>query len=206
MMKFFYIFSLQTIVASAQKVGNHMGGNNTDMFDEPSYLRSLRRNGNKQGKGRNGGMKNGGRAGGRSDMMDIIHKLFDNRGSIMREITETPDGVTTYTHSDDDQVANWIITHVKQMTSLMEAEKGIRLWDDLFEKAFEYHNLNHLTFSEVEDGVTVTHEVNHDVEGQARDCLVAIIHEHSSVVSDFIQRGSDEAQANHAVPDICSGM
>lgn len=105
----FYIFSLQTIVASSQKVGNHVGGNHTDMMDESSYLRSLRGNGNKHGKGHNGGMRNGGRAGGRNEMMQTIHNLFDNRGSIMREITQTSDGVETYTYSDDDQVASWII-------------------------------------------------------------------------------------------------
>ena len=79
------------------------------MIDESSYLRSLRGNGNKRGKGHNGGMRNGGRAGGRNEMMQTIHNLFDNRGSIMREITQTSDGVETYTYSDDDQVASWII-------------------------------------------------------------------------------------------------
>ncbi len=95
---------------------------------------------------------------------------------------------------------------VKQMKSLMEADEGIRLWDDLFEIAFEYHDLNHLSFTEVDNGIKVSHEVNDDVEGQAKDCAVAIIHSHASVVSEFIQRGTDEAQANHPAPDECSGM
>ncbi len=98
------------------------------------------------------------------------------------------------------------VRSVNQMTSLMEADKGIRLWDDLFEKAFEYHDLNHLSFTEVEDGVKVTHEVNNDVKGQEKDCVVAIIHKHASVVSQFIRLGRDEAQLNHEVPEECSGM
>ncbi|KAL7517145.1 hypothetical protein ACHAWX_002094 [Stephanocyclus meneghinianus] len=206
MKSIFYIFSLQTIVASSHKVGNHMEGNHTGMIDETSYLRSLRGNDKKHGKGRNGSMRNGGRAGSRNEMMQTIHNLFDNRDSIMRDVTQTSDGVETYTYSDDSQVASWIISHVKQMKSLMEADVGIRLWDDLFEIAFEYHDLNHLSFTEVDNGIKVSHEVNDDVAGQAKDCAVAIIHSHSSVVSEFIQRGTDEAQANHPAPDECSGM
>lgn len=110
MKSIFYIFSLQTIVASSHKVGNHMEGNHTGMIDETSYLRSLRGNDKKHGKGRNGSMRKSGRAGGRNEMMQTIHNLFDNRGSIMRDVTQTSDGVETYTYSDDSQVASWIIS------------------------------------------------------------------------------------------------
>ncbi len=95
---------------------------------------------------------------------------------------------------------------VTQMARLMEGNGGIRLWDDLFEKAFEYRHENHLSFTEVEDGVKVEHKVNDDVDSQERECIVAIIHDHAAVVSEFIKRGMDEAHLNHPVPEECSGM
>ena len=92
------------------------------------------------------------------------------------------------------------------MARLMEEGSGIRLWDDLFEKAFEYRNMNHLSFTEEENGVKVTHAVNNDVHGQEKECIVAIIHEHAAVVSEFISNGMVEAHSNHAVPKECSGI
>jgi uncharacterized protein YpmB len=100
------------------------------------------------------------------------------------------------------------IFSVKQMKALMEDDGGgIRLWDDLFEKAWQYHDLNHLTITEeVADGVKVTHEVNDGVDEEEKDCVVAIIHEHAAVVSKFITNGMSEAHSNHLAPAECNGL
>jgi hypothetical protein len=97
------------------------------------------------------------------------------------------------------------------MKQLMEQGRGgIRLWDDLFEKAFQYHNFNTLEITEyTDDGVKVRHEVNNDNDQlvnneKLKECVVAIIHEHATVVSDFATVGMEEAHKNHAVPDICA--
>ncbi|KAL7490140.1 hypothetical protein ACHAW6_015876 [Cyclotella cf. meneghiniana] len=208
----FCIWSLGAMLVSAYHVGNNDGGNYTSMIEESMDLRKLRGYGNRGGMGMGwggwgsgGGMMNGG-GGGRMEIMQTIHNLFDNRRSIVREVKQTNDGVETYTYSDDQDVTNWIVEHVTQMATLMEGNGGIRLWDDLFEKAFEYRHENHLSFTEVEDGVKVEHKVNDDVDRQERECIVAIIHEHAAVVSEFVKRGMDEAHSNHAVPDECSGM
>ncbi|KAL3790469.1 hypothetical protein HJC23_012025 [Cyclotella cryptica] len=225
----FCICSLRAMMASAYYVGNDMGGS---IIDDSLHLRRPRGHGYRYrggmgmggkgmggkgmggkgmggkgmgGKGHGGGMMNGG-GGGRMEIMRTIHNLFENRGSITREVNRTSDGVQTYTYSDDEQVKTWIVNHVTQMARLMEGGGGIRLWDDLFEKAFEYRHMNHLSFTEVDDGVQVTHEANSDVHGQERECVVAVIHEHASVVSEFITRGMEEAHSNHAVPKQCSAM
>ena len=95
------------------------------------------------------------------------------------------------------------------MKNLMSKDDGgIRLWDDLFELAWQYHDFNGLSIEKLSDGsgVEVTHEVNDDVEGPERDCVVAVIHDHASVVSDFIANGRSEAQLNHPVPIKCNGL
>jgi hypothetical protein len=99
-----------------------------------------------------------------------------------------------------------ILFSVTQMKNLMEDDEGIRLWDDLFLVAFQYHDLNHLSITEVGNGVKVEHEVNQDVDGQERDCVIAIIHEHAGVVTKFISNGMDEAHLNHLVPDECDEL
>ena len=48
------------------------------------------------------------------------------------------------------------------MKNLMEAGSGIRMWDDLFEAAFHYHDLNQLSITELDDGVNVTHRVTQE--------------------------------------------
>jgi hypothetical protein len=193
----YLIISLQALVTSAL----HHDNNSTDVF------RSLRGKG--MGMGNGMGMGHGGNRGsGRREMMQIIHGLLENGDKIEREVTETDKGIHSYTHSTDSQVSEWIKKHVEQMKALMEEDEGgIRLWDDLFEKAWQYHDFNHLTITEdVVDGVKVTHEVNDDVNGEERDCVVAIIHEHAAVVSKFITNGMSEAHSNHLVPGECNGL
>ena len=115
--------------------------------------------------------------------MQIIQRLFQNRDSIEREVTETDEGVIAYTHSNNKQVSEWIKKQlgrvlntfvlffwfdislfschlsVEQMKNLMEEGSGIRMWDDLFEVAFQYHDLNEMSITELKDGVNVTHHV-----------------------------------------------
>lgn len=91
------------------------------------------------------------------------------------------------------------------MKNLMEAGSGIRMWDDLFEAAFHYHDLNQLSITELDDGVNVTHRVTQEANEET-NCVVAIIHKHAEVVSDFITNGMIEAHSNHAAPDECEEL
>lgn len=98
------------------------------------------------------------------------------------------------------------LSSVEQMKALMEADEGgIRLWDDLFEIAWQYHDFNTLTITETTDyGVNVTHSVNDDVPDDKKECIVAVIHDHADVVSSFITNGMEEVQSNHPVPSVCN--
>ena len=61
------------------------------------------------GMGHNGwGGKGQGSGGSRREIMQTIHRLFQNRGTIEREVTETDEGVIAYTHSNNKQVSEWI--------------------------------------------------------------------------------------------------
>jgi hypothetical protein len=96
---------------------------------------------------------------------------------------------------------------VAEMMAIKEQGDGIRLWDDLFELAFQYHDLNTLEVTEyTDDGVKVHHKVTDDLDTAVGDCVVAVIHAHAQVVSDFISIGKEEANSNHEVPDECVGL
>ena len=224
------VIIMQAVLASSLDTSNNV----TDNHDT-EMTRSLRGMG-MGGKGM-GGMGHGGWGGGgrgpggnRRETMQIIQRLFQNRDSIEREVTETDEGVIAYTHSNNKQVSEWIKKQlgrvlntfvlvfwfdislfschlsVEQMKNLMEEGSGIRMWDDLFEVAFQYHDLNEMSITELKDGVNVTHHVTRAAASKKKDCVIAVIHKHAGVVSDFITKGRSEAQSNHAVPDECQEL
>jgi hypothetical protein len=100
------IISLEALIASA-------AANLPSLYPEGNHTQALR---SLRGKGMGGmgkGMEGGGGWGGggsnsRQAAMTTIHNLFANRNKIEREVTETNQGVSTYTHSTDEQVSDWI--------------------------------------------------------------------------------------------------
>jgi hypothetical protein len=86
-MKFFYFLSLQVLMVSAYNITE----------GEEAGLRVLSNaDGKRSVRGRV------------STETQTIQNLFANRGSIERDVIETPDGVETYTHSSNVQVSSWI--------------------------------------------------------------------------------------------------
>ena len=133
----FAIISFLTIVTSS------------NVSARPGKTNGLRHQGKGGGHGGMGGHReaqggwdkhggNGGGNGGGSSEMDLIHKLVDHHGKITRDFNITDGGIVSYTYSENPDVASWIQQHVYQMTQLMATEnEAIRLWDPVFDKAFE---------------------------------------------------------------------
>lgn len=142
----------------------------------------------------------------RREMMKLIHKLIDSHDDIQRDYDETDDGIVSYTSSDDPEKAEWIKRHVEQMTELMEeypANGGIRLWDPLFNAAFEFSDFHEIFVTNTDDGVRVEQKVVADVDDETKACTLSIIQEHAKVVSKFVAFGRSEMRKNHDVPKTC---
>ena len=165
----------------------------------------------RQGWGHGGGSQGNEGGGGMSnrDRMELIHKLFDHRHDIHRDVGNIDDvGIEATTYSYDRDVGTWIQSHVYQMVSLMENGGWIRGWDDLFRHLFDHrHDHTMQVTNTTEDGkygVEVVQMVSSDVDDDnERDCIAKLIQDHAEVVTRFLERGRREMNKNHPVSGEC---
>jgi len=199
-MKLFPTIFLLLSVYSAEKDTNLSDSSNNNELHEH---RGLRWNGwgngggNGGGGGRGGGGNGGGGGGGNSGNMNTIHKLLDVRDDLSRTVTQTSNGVETYTWSDNNsQASTWLKQHVKQMDSLVKSGGRIRNWDPFFDAIFDHRDEIDLDYEETLDGMHVS------LTGKTA-CGTSLAQKHAAVVSAFINRGRNEVRREHSVPDEC---
>ena len=149
------------------------------------------------GQGRGGG-HGGGHGGGGHDARhgadrEVFHFLLENHRVIQRTITTLPDGVETLTESDEPSVAEKIKEHVTWMKVRIDDEIPIRMRDPLFAELFRRADKIKMETVETEKGVKVR-ETSDD------PYVVKLIQAHAEVVSQFVERGFDEAHQRHAIP------
>ncbi len=162
----------------------------------------MRGHGGMDGMGGHGGMGGGGQYHMRYG--EMIHNLLNHHELIDRESLATENGIDSTTTSENQNVAEWIKTHVHQMKELLDSEDGyIREWDELFEAAFDLRDLHDMEVQDLDNGVRVVQFVKENVEGEERECAKAIIQAHAGVVDNFVKLGFDEAEKNHIVPAEC---
>lgn len=140
-----------------------------------------------------------GRGMGRhSGDMDTIHALLADHEAIERRVVDRPDGVETWTESDDPEVAARIREHVRQMKDRLESGRPMRRWDPLFAAIFEHADAISMEIEDTPRGVRVV-ETSDDPE------VVALIRQHAHrAVSEFVERGMDRAHEPTPLPDPAS--
>ena len=147
-----------------------------------------------RGRGRSWGPAR--RRGPRDDVradQAVFHFLLANHDAIRRDVTRLENGVETLTESDRPDVTRKIQQHAAAMQKRVEEGRGFRYWDDLFSAIFRRHASISMIIKNTEKGVSVR-ETSDD------SAIVVLIQAHADVVSQFVERGFDEAHRNHPVP------
>lgn len=149
--------------------------------------------GNPQGQGRMGGGE------GRGEAHNTIHALLSDHAAIERRVEDIPNGVKTWTTSEDEDVAILIRQHVRQMKARLESGRPMRRWDPLFAAVFEHADAIEMTIEDIPGGVYVV-ETSDDPEA------VALIRQHAHrAVSEFVERGMDRAHEPTPLPEQGDG-
>lgn len=139
-----------------------------------------------------------GRMGGSSGDMATIHSLLASHTAIERRVVDRPDGVETWTESDDPEVAVQIREHVRQMDARLETGQPIRRWDPLFAEIFKHADAIEMEIEDTPKGVRVV-ETSDDPE------VVALIQQHAHrAVSEFVEGGMDRAHQPTPLPTPAS--
>lgn len=132
--------------------------------------------------------------GGGGGPHDTIHALLADHEAIERRVVDRPDGVETWTESDDPEVAARIRVHVRQMRDRLESGRPMRRWDPLFAAIFAHADAIEMTIEDTPQGVRVV-ETSEDPE------VVALIRQHAHrAVSEFVERGMDRAHEPTPLP------
>jgi|GEM_PF-6543216 len=114
---------------------------------------------------------------------DVIQTLVDRHDAVTRRVVDRPDGIESWTESDDPEVAALIRTHVRQMAARLAEGRPMRRWDPLFEALFEHADAIEMTMTDTERGI-------HVVETSADPAVVALIRQHAHrAVSEFVAEG-----------------
>lgn len=139
------------------------------------------------GMGRMGG-------GGHGGDMTTIHSLLENHDAITRRVVDRPDGVETWTESDDPAVAAQIRAHVRAMDARLDEGRPIRRWDPLFAELFEHADAITMQIEDTATGVRV-------VETSDDPYVVALIQQHAHrAISEFVAGGMDRAHQPTPLP------
>ena len=138
----------------------------------------------------------GGSSSSPDDPHDTIHTLLANHEAIERRVLDRPDGVETWTESDDPEVAVRIRVHVRQMKDRLQSGQPMRRWDPLFAAIFEHSGAIEMEIEDTPRGVRVV-ETSDDPE------VVALIQQHAHrAVSEFVERGMDRAHESTPLPSF----
>lgn len=126
---------------------------------------------------------------------DAIHALLADHDLIERRVVDLPDGVETWTESDDPDVAALLRTHVRQMKARLDTDRPMRRWDPLFAEIFAHADAIDMIIEDTPRGV-------HVVETSDDPAVVALIRQHAHrAVSEFVEQGMDRAHEPTPLPD-----
>lgn len=132
---------------------------------------------------------------GMMEDMRSIRQLLMEHGKISRRVENLPNGVKTWTTSDDPQLASVIQQHVRQMKERMEEKKPIRQMDPLFRELFDQADKIKIDYEDIENGIVVV-ETSDDPQ------VVKLIQQHAhKAVSEFVQQGMPRAMQPTPLPD-----
>lgn len=124
---------------------------------------------------------------------ETFHFLLTHHKNIQRSVKKIANGVVTVTESENPEVAKKIQEHVHAMYKRLKSGDGLRYWDPLFAEVFKHGKKMKMEIINTEKGVQVT-ETSDDAE------VVKIIQAHADVVTQFVEKGFDEAHKQHPLP------
>lgn len=125
--------------------------------------------------------------------MNTIHALFNDHTKITRTVTNTANGATTLTESDDPKVQALLAEHVWAMKRRLEKKQPIRQWDPLFAELFKHSE-------KIKMEVTATPKGMKVVETSTDPYVVKLIQAHAAGVSEFAAKGMSVMHQSHPVP------
>ncbi|MGH3712643.1 MAG: hypothetical protein ACRDT4_04170 [Micromonosporaceae bacterium] len=126
--------------------------------------------------------------------MPVIHDLLANHEQIQRRVETLPDGIRSWTTSQDPDIAELIRTHVGQMRERVKNGDPIREMDPVFREIFEHHEAIQIETQDIEGGVRV-------VETSAQPQVAALIRQHAQrAVSEFVASGMERAMRPTPLP------
>ncbi len=124
-----------------------------------------------------------------------VHSLLADHAAIERRVEDLPNGVETWTESDDPEVAARIRQHVRQMNDRLESGHPMRPWDALFAEIFAHADAVDMEIEDTERGVRV-------VETSDDPRVVLLIRQHARrAISEFVERGMDRAHEPTPLPE-----
>lgn len=129
--------------------------------------------------------------------MQPIHQLLMQHDKINRRVTDIPNGIESWTESDDPEIARLIQTHVRQMKDRVEEGRPIRMMDPLFlfREIFRHHKKIDLQIENTAKGV-------HVIETSKDPKVVKLIRQHAhEAVSEFVDEGMSRAMKPTELPE-----
>ena len=133
-----------------------------------------------------------------SEMMEDmrpIRKMLMNHEQIERRVEDLPNGVKTWTTSDEPAIASVIQKHVRQMHERLKEDKPIRQMDPLFREIFKHADKIEMQIEDIENGVVV-------IETSADPQVVKLIRQHAHrAVSEFAEHGMQRAMQPTPLPE-----
>ena len=129
------------------------------------------------------------------EAMRPIRQMLMNHEQIDRRVEDLPNGVKSWTTSEDPEIAKAIQTHVRQMHDRIKEKKPIRQMDPLFKEIFEHADQIEMEIEDLENGVIV-------IETSADPQVVKLIRQHAHrAVSEFVEHGMQRAMKPTPLPE-----
>ncbi len=122
-----------------------------------------------------------------------FHLLLANYKRIRRRVKMLPNGVETWTETNDPRLVPVLQRHVESMHRRIKQKRPIRMMDPLFAEIFRHTEKIEMKIQRTPKGV-------HVVETSQDPYVVQLIQAHARVVSGFVNRGFAEAHRLHPVP------
>ncbi len=158
--------------------------------------RGMRGRGGRMGPGMMGrGMMGRGMMNDPTFMADRndFHYLLSNYKKIRRRVKMLPNGVETWTETNDPRLVPVLQRHVESMHRRIKEKRPIRMMDPLFAEIFRHTDQIEMKIQRTPKGV-------HVIETSPDPYVVQLIQAHARVVSGFVKRGFAEAHRLHPAP------
>lgn len=126
-----------------------------------------------------------------AEFKETIHGLFDSHSLFEREVTETENGYTSKTTSNDPSAVKLLQSHVGQMEERLASGRMVRGWDPAYVEFVEHYSDIDIRIENLENGISIT------AIGKTPEAI-EIARNHAGIVSKFIQLGWKEHDKSHA--------